>query len=85
MSGPLIASFGKSIICHATGREKASISVHDGSRDKKETQIKFRCREAVAAAPGAPGHVLSYMHALEIMQKYAQVLSAARQLLLGTR
>lgn len=42
-------------------------------------------REAVAAAPGAPGHVLSYMHALEIMQHYAHVLAAARQLLLTTR
>ena len=39
----------------------------------------------MAAAPGAPGHVLSYMHALEIMQQYAQVLAAARQLLLMTR
>ena len=43
------------------------------------------CREAIAAAPGAPGHVLSYMHALEIMQQYSQVLAAAHQLLLTTR
>ena len=43
------------------------------------------CREAVTAAPGAPGHVLSYMHALEIMQHYSQVLEAAQELLLTTR
>lgn len=29
--------------------------------------------------------MLSYMHALEIMQQYSQVLSAARDLLLRTR
>ena len=42
-------------------------------------------REAVAAAPGAPGHVLSYMHSLEVMQRYSQVLAAARDLLSITR
>ncbi len=35
----------------------------------------------MTAAPGVPGHVLSYMHALELMQQYAGVLMAARQLL----
>lgn len=39
----------------------------------------------MAAAPGAPGHVLSYMHSLEIMQRYSQVLAAARDLLSVTR
>lgn len=42
-------------------------------------------RLAVEAAPGAPAHALQYMHALEIMQRYAQALEAAARLLRSTR
>ena len=55
------------------------------NRRKESQDVTVVCREAVTAAPGAPGHVLSYMHALEIMQHYSQVLEAAQELLLTTR
>ena len=42
-------------------------------------------RLAVEAAPGAPAHALQYVHALEIMQRYAQALEAAAHLLRSTR
>ena len=59
-----------------------SIVMNSSRNGLKDQQV---CREAIAAAPGAPGHVLSYMHALEIMQRYSQVLAAAQELLLTTR
>ena len=37
------------------------------------------------AAPGVPAHVLAYMHALEIAQRYSDVLAQAAGLLRSTR
>jgi hypothetical protein len=45
----------------------------------------FLSRRAVDRAPDAPSHALNYMHALEIMQQYSQVLSVASDLLRCTR
>ena len=43
------------------------------------------CRAAMEAAPGVPAHVLAYMHALEIAQRYSDVLAQAAGLLRSTR
>lgn len=45
----------------------------------------MHCRRAVESAPGHPSHALNYMHALEILQRYGQVLFVARDLLQKTR
>jgi hypothetical protein len=41
-------------------------------------------RRAVDAAPGVPAHALALMHALEIAQRYSDVLAAAAALLRST-
>ncbi|EIE19755.1 TPR-like protein [Coccomyxa subellipsoidea C-169] len=42
-------------------------------------------RRAAESAPGVPTHALAYMHALEIVQRYSQVLAVAVALLQQTK
>lgn len=37
------------------------------------------------SAPGNPTHALNYMHALEVLQRYSQVLAVAVDLLQRTK
>ena len=75
----------RSISCTCMHCQKLRFDTCQTLNRRRTSRSTLVCREAIAAAPGAPGHVLSYMHALEIMQQYSQVLAAAQELLLTTR